>query len=103
MVVTSPLAVTVYAGFYVVYVYVRVFEKLLTYFAPVEGVEAFDFAFGVCVSVVVGYFSGVCPATVFTLPSCQFFSAPAFVFLRLELACHWRFSSSPMRSDISVN
>jgi hypothetical protein len=38
MMMASPLAVTVYAGFYVVYVYVRVFEKLLTYLASVEGV-----------------------------------------------------------------
>jgi hypothetical protein len=71
-----------------VYVYVRVFEKLLTYFAPVVGVQTFQFTFGVCPPVVVGYFFRVLSATVFALPSRQFFAAPAFVFLGLEFAAH---------------
>ena len=53
--VASPSPVLPDAGFYVVYVYVRVFEKLLTYFAPVVGVYAFDSAFSVGVPVVVRY------------------------------------------------
>jgi hypothetical protein len=85
---TSPDTVLTFARGQMVYVYVNVFEKLFTYLTLIESVNTFQSAFSVGPPMIVGDLFRMVSATVFALPPHQFFTAPTFSCLRLELTGH---------------